>query len=334
LFHEIVGALEEARKLAQEILDLAERSQDPSLVSKAHGPMGETRYWCGELKQSLVHLHQASDLENPQKHRPATLGGEDLQRLVANRSYQANALWNLGYSDQALRASRTTVALAQQLARPGAMALALLWNAGLHQLLRESQTALERADALIALSTEHGFPQYMVFGMLTRGRALAELGQPEEGISQMRAALDATGAAGAELARPYYLAVLAETYGQVGQPDEGLALAAEALEVLNRTGQRLFASYAHRIKGNLLLALSEDRHAEAEECLRSAIDIARPQANRRSELWAATSLARLWKDKGKVEEARELLGGIYGWYTEGFDFQDLKEAKALLDEMK
>jgi len=333
LYYEIVGDLEEARKLAGELLTLVERSDGSSLLARAHGSMGATLYWCGELHGSLAHLQQEFDLDHPQKHRPDALGGEELQRLMANRSYQANVLWNLGYSDQALRASRITLALAQQLARPSALALALLWNAGLHLLLRESQAALERAEALITLSTEHGFPQYMVFGMLTRGRALADLGQAEEGIAEMRGALDAARTAGADLTRPYYLIVLAESYKDAGKPEEGLPLADEAFAVMNRTGQRVFAPFIDRTKGDLLVALSTDKHVEAEECFHGAIQTARRQANKRSELWAATSLARLWKSQGKRTEGRDLLAETCGWFTEGFDTRDLKEAKALLEEL-
>jgi predicted ATPase len=123
-------------------------------------------------------------------------------------------------------------------------------------------------------------------------------------------------------------------YLQVGQTGDGLALIAEAIDVVNKTGERMVEPALHRLKGELMLAVSEDNHAEAETCFRQAIDIARQQSAKSWELQAATSLAHLWQKQGKKEEARRLLADIYGWFTEGFHTRDLKEAKALLDELQ
>jgi predicted ATPase len=128
--------------------------------------------------------------------------------------------------------------------------------------------------------------------------------------------------------------MLAEAYGKAGQPAQGLALIEEAVECMNRTGQRLFEPELHRIKGNLLLAVSRDRHAEAEDCFRYAIDCARRQGSKSWESSAALSLSRLWRAQGKHDDARTLLAEICGWFTEGFETRDLKEAKALLEELR
>ena len=149
----------------------------------------------------------------------------------------------------------------------------------------------------------------------------------------MRGALDAMRAAGAEMAWPDYAGILAEAYGQAGQPVQGLALIEEVVECMNRTGQHLFEAEVQRIKGGLLLAVSRDRHAEAEDCFRHAIDCARRQSAKSSELRAALSLSRLWREQGRSGDARKLLAEIYGWFTEGFETRDLKEAKALLEEL-
>jgi predicted ATPase len=149
----------------------------------------------------------------------------------------------------------------------------------------------------------------------------------------MRLVLDAWRATGAGISVPWNLARLAEAHGKAGQPEEGLALIAEALDVMKKSGERLSESYLHRIKGDLLLAVSEDNHAEAETWFQQAIDVARRQSAKSWELRAATSLSRLWQRQGKKEEGRQLLAEIYGWFTEGFDTRDLKEAKALLDEL-
>ena len=132
---------------------------------------------------------------------------------------------------------------------------------------------------------------------------------------------------------PWFLGLLAEAYEKAGEWQKGLAAIAEAMNVVNKTGQALWGSYLHRLKGELLLAVSKDNHAEADACFCQAIEIARRQSAKSWELRAATSLARLWQKQGKKKEARQLLVEIYGWFTEGFDTRDLKEAKALLDEL-
>jgi predicted ATPase len=184
------------------------------------------------------------------------------------------------------------------------------------------------------LATKHGFYQYLVSGMLLRGGCtVAAGGQIEAGITELRAALDLMRAAGAEIGLPYNTGILAEAHGKAGQPAHGVALIEEAVECMNRTGQHVFEAELHRMKGDLLLAVSRDRHAEAQDCFRYAIDCARRQGSKSWELSAALSLSRLWRGQGKHDDARQLLAEIYGWFTEGFETHDLKEANALLDEL-
>ena len=152
-------------------------------------------------------------------------------------------------------------------------------------------------------------------------------------MAQMHQGLAALRATGAEMLRPYYLALLAEAYAQVGQPEAGLTVLAEALAVVDNTGERRWEAELYRLKGELLLARSAEQHAEAEACFHQALDIARRQQAKSLELRAAMSLSRLWQQQGKRAEARELLAPIYGWFTEGFDTADLREAKALLDAL-
>ena len=149
----------------------------------------------------------------------------------------------------------------------------------------------------------------------------------------MISVLDSFRAAGVELGRPLCLGALAEAYGESGEPERGLAFAAEAVDAMNRTGQRTWESSLHRVKGDLLLTLSSDNQDRAEACFREAIDIARRQSAKSWELQAVVSLSRLLHGQGKTGEARELLADTYGWFTEGFDTPDLKEAKALLDKL-
>ncbi len=244
------------------------------------------------------------------------------------------ALWSLGYPDQALRRSHEALTLAQELSHPFSLAIALCFAAELHQYRREGRATQERAEAAITLCTEQGFALWLATGTILRGWALAEQRQGEEGIAQIRQGLVAYRAMGSELARPQFLALLAEAYGKASQPEEGLSVLAEALAVVNKTGERFCEAELYRLKGQLTLQSQVESHKskveEAEACFHKAIDIARRQQAKSLELRAVVSLSRLWQQQGKQEEARKLLSEIYNWFTEGFDTKDLQEAKALL----
>ena len=222
--------------------------------------------------------------------------------------------------------------MAQELTHPFSLAFALTMAAVVHQFRREVQAVQERAEALIALSTEQGFPQWLAYGTILRGWALTAQGEGAEGIAQIHQGLVARRAMGAELQRPYFLSLLAEAYGKVGQPEEGLTVLVEALALVESM-ERHWEAELHRRKGELLLMQQGQKVGEAEECFRQALDIARRQQAKSLELRAAMSLSRLWQQQGKQEEAHQLLAEIYAWFTEGFDTADLKEAKILLEEL-
>jgi len=200
-----------------------------------------------------------------------------------------------------------------------------------HQVRREVRATQERAEATISLAKEQGFPQWKAAGSIVHGWVLAQQGQAQEGIGQIHQGLTAWRATGAEIARPYHLALLAEAYGAMGQPAAALVVLVEALTLVDNTGERLYESELYRLKGELLLQQSSDNHLEAETCFHHAIAIAQKQSAKSWELRAATSLARLWQQQGKRQEAHDLLAPVYNWFTEGFDTADLKDAKALLD---
>jgi predicted ATPase len=169
--------------------------------------------------------------------------------------------------------------------------------------------------------------------MVLRGWALAHQGRVQEGIEQIKHGLRAHRATGAEQARSYYLALLAEAHGMQGEAHAGLTALAEALTLVNTTGERWYEPELYRLKGALLLQQSSDNQTEAEHCFRQAITIAQNQQAKSLELRTTTSVARLWQQQGKRQEAHDLLAPVYGWFTEGFDTADLKDAKALLDEL-
>jgi predicted ATPase len=190
----------------------------------------------------------------------------------------------------------------------------------------------QRADGLVAVATDQGFPFYRATGAIFRGWVKAKNADVTEGLSLLRAGSNAYCGTGATAWMPLYIALLAGACQIAGQIEEGAARLDQALQLVERTGERWFAAELDRQRGRLLL---RQGHPEAaEELYRKALGIAREQEAKMWELRAAASLARLWRDQGRRAAARDLLAPVYGWFTEGFATPDLKEAKALLDELE
>jgi predicted ATPase len=223
--------------------------------------------------------------------------------------------------------------MAQELAHPFSLTYALTFAALGHQFRREVQATQMRAEASCALAGEKGIAFFLAFGTGLRGWALAEQGQSDAGMLQMREGMAACRITGAEADRPYFLVLAAEAYGREGQYGEGLAMLEEALALVDQSEERYWEAEIHRLKGELLLARSAENQVEAESCLDKALDVARRQGAKSLELRAAMSLGRLWQRQGKRVTAHDLLAPIYGWFTEGFDTIDLQQAQALLQEL-
>jgi len=325
--------LRTAHALGEELLALAQQVQDAAMLLAAHRALGTTLLHLGSVASAHTHFAQGIALYNPQQHRTSAFRyGEDSGVICHN--FAAWALWSLGYPDQGLTRSQGAVTLGQQIAHPFSLSFALSCAAQFHQLRREGRATQERAEATILLATEQGFPFWMAIGSILDGWARVHQGQAQEGIAQIAQGLIAHRATGAEIARPYFLALLAEAHGVLGEPEAGLAVLTEALTLTETTGERFYESELYRLQGELLLQQSSDNHTEVEACFHHALDIARNQQAKSFELRTATSLARLWQRQGKIQEAHDLLAPIYNWFTEGFDTADLQEAKALLDELE
>ena len=338
-FYLIGLELQTARELGEHLLTLAlaQSVGDPALLLEAHCALGNTLNYLGEFASAQIHFAQGIALYDPQRHRAHAVRYAQDPGVVC-RAYAGVTLWWLGYPDQAVQRSHEALTLARELAHPFSLGFALFFAAILHQFRQEGQLTQERAEAVIALAAEQGFVQWVAGGTFFRGWALAARSPAPgvdqrpgaEGTAQMQQGLAAWRATGAEVMRPYHLALLAEASAKGGQIEEGLTLLTEALAMANAKGERRWDAELYRLKGEVLLARSAEHYAEAETCFRQALDIAHRQQAKSWELRAAMSLARLWQRQGKRTEAHDLLAPVYGWFTEGFDTADLQEAKALL----
>ena len=318
-----------AVELGEQLLRLAQSVQSQSLLLRAHFALGQTLFHLGEFSAACTHVEDGITLFDPQRRSVRAMPDPGLGCLC----YAAGVRWMLGYPDQGLQRIHGALTLAREQSHAFSLAFALFFAAICHQYRREVQSTFERAEALMALAAEQGFDYLLVLGKIMEGWARTEQGQGEEGMTQIRQGLTATRTAGAEIVRPYFLALLSETHRKAGQTEEGLRGVAEALAVGHETGQRYYEAELYRLRGELLLDLSMDKHSEAEPCFHQALTISRRQQAKSLELRAAMSLSSLWQQQGKRIEARELLAEVYGWFTEGFDTADLQEAKALLEAL-
>jgi len=251
-FYLVRGEFQTARELGEQLLRLAQSEHNPARLLGAHQALGLALFHLGEFVSAREHLEQGIALYEPEKHSSHALrSGQDPG--VTCLCYMPWVLWHLGYPDQALKRSHEVLALAQELSHPFSQVYALNYAAGLHQFRREWQATQERIEALIALSREQGFAQWVPQATILRGWILAEQGQEKKGITQMRQGLAAWRATGAEIGSPWFLALLAEGCGKAGQIEEGLTVLTEALTAVDKTGERHYEAELYRLKGQLLL---------------------------------------------------------------------------------
>ncbi|NOT56629.1 MAG: AAA family ATPase [Deltaproteobacteria bacterium] len=321
-----------ARELAERLISVAQRVDDSAALAVAHRLLAQVLYLWGEGVSARTHLEQALALYNPQQSR-SLIARFGVDWGVNGFAILAHVLWVLGYPDQARTRKRVGLTVVQEIAHPLTTALFWGWDSHVHQVLREAQAVQQRAEALIALSNEQGFPQWSAYGILIRGWSLAMQGQAEDGLNQIHQGLSRSASAPPGLRG----ALLAEAYGKTGQLEEGLTAVAQELAAVNKNGARWWEAELYRLKGELTLQSKvqgpRSKVEEAEECFWKAIEIAQQQQAKSLELRAAMSLARLWQQQGKKTEAHQLLSAVYHWFTEGFDTKDLQEAKALLDTL-
>jgi class 3 adenylate cyclase/predicted ATPase len=321
-----------ARELAAQFLTLAHRVQDPALLLAAHCGLAQTLFCLGELAHARAHFEQGLTFYDPSQHRAlAVVYGTD--PTVTGLAWLAWDLWLLGYPDQAEQQMRAALALADELGHALTRASALCWATLLPLWRRDAPATRAHAQAAMAFASAQGLPFRVAQGLINHGWALAALGDAAEGLAQLRQGLETWRATGAGISWPYWLSLLADTHATMARVGEGLTVLTEALACVDHTGERYAEAELHRLWGALLLQQTPPDAPQAEDSFRRALDIARRQEAKSLELRAAMSLARLWQQQGKRQEAHDLVAPIYGWFTEGFDTVDLQEARALLEEL-
>ena len=239
----------------------------------------------------------------------------------------------LGYPDQALNRSDEAQSIAKRVGNLYTQSRALYWDSLVRQFTGQWDVLRERIEVAISMATEHGFALVLAVGPIMRGWALVTDGKTEEGIQQISQGLERYRATGTGFQLPHLLTALIEANKKIEQPEEALTVLAEAQALVEKTGERYFEAELQRLKGELLLIQFPDDPPEAEACFHKALEIARRQYAKSLELRAATSLARLWKRRGKEVDAYRLLKDILDWFTEGFDTEDHRDAQALLNEL-
>ena len=286
--------------------------------------------FAGRFALSRSHLDEVLTLDDPISHH-SLINHAGIHPRLSSQGWLGIVLFCLGYPDEGFAQSSGAVAEARGLAHPPSLATSLSLNARLLSLVGDNAALDERTDELVAVATEQGFPFWRAQGTIFRGWVKVENGDVAEGISLLRSGSAAFRATGAELWMPHYIALFARACEIAGQIEEAVGLLDDALQTVERTGERWFAAELNRHKGQLML---REGHSEAaEELYHKALSIAREQEAKLWELRAAASLARLRRDQDRGAEARDLLAPVYGWFTEGFATPDLKEAKALLEEL-
>ena len=331
--HEMsAGEVPKSRDLAEELLRLAERDHNSAMQVGGRHALAQTNFLLGEFTAARIHAEAGIAAYQPKQHRfPNWPGGHPGEQCYL---WAAMAAWMLGFPDRAQQLIEEALALAsREESRPFSRASTLAFAAMVHVFRREAASAQARTETTMEICLEQRITYWLEWARVVHGWALAAQGQGEDGITEVRRGLEAFRALRSRSMTAKLLALQAEVYAGLGRPDEALSTIGEAFDIMERKRGPWWEAELHRLRGKLVLAQSGNGHAEAEKAFSRALDTARHQEAKSLELRAATSLARLWQARGKTAAARDLLAPVYGWFTEGFDTADLREAKVLLDEL-
>ncbi len=321
------------RDLAAHFLALAEKQGGSVALMVGHTVMGTTLVFTGDIAESRLHLDQAIALYDPAEHRPlATWFGQDAG--VAILSYRAMALWMLGYPEAALADTKGMLSDARMIGQAGTLMYALIHASRIYLFCGDYTAGNAIVDECITLAEEKNAVFWKASAIMLKGRFLIATGKASDAVHAMASASPGWRSSGSTAYASSAFSALSSAYADLGQFDEAQRYIAKAFTAVETTKETWCEADVLRTAGEIALMSHEEDAAKAESYFERALSVARKQQAKSWELRAAMSLARLWRDQGKVQQARELLAPIYDWFTEGFDTRDLKEAKALLNELQ
>jgi predicted ATPase len=323
-----------ALALAQQMEEIGEARNDAAMLLIARMVRGAICFNSGEFVTSRVVNEQCYAMNDPAVRAAtravfATVAPEDPH--VGILAYLAVSLGYLGHVDAARSRAREALSEANRLGHVYSLAWASVFASWLECAVGSPYDIRRHAEQTVSLASEHGFSFYLAWGLIYRGWSMSALGESDEGYASIARGLSMHRATGSVAYSALALTLLAEACNRLGRTTEGLSYLTEAEQIIETTNDAFHEAELHRVRGDLLNANGD--LAGAERSYQQAIAVAKRQSAKMFELRAATKLARLWRDQGKRDEARELLAPVYGWFTEGFDTRDLKEAKSLLDEL-
>jgi predicted ATPase len=326
----VSGEISAAEQLSEKLLGMAELDGDEGSRLQAHHAGWSTFWATGDWARAREHADAGRRLYDPTKHASHrhVYGGHDPGVCAGNIVSQAE--WMLGYSRKALASIADNLMLAERIAHPYTLGVAYVMSTVTFLNSREYERALRQVEAAEVLAAEQRLSLIIEPDML-RGVALLGQGAVEEAIARIREGVAKSVGLGRTLLLPYGFGFLGDGLARQGNWTAALAALRQGLELASATGEHSWDAELQRLSGTLLIAQNE--LDEGQACLQQAIRIAQAQQAKSLELRAAASLARLWGEQGRRAEAHGLLAPVYGWFTEGFDTADLKEAKALLEEL-
>lgn len=330
-FHLQRGEYAAGRRIAETLLRLADKQNQPASRVVGHRAMGVCMHQVGAFASAAAHFERVLDLYLPELHQSiGAVAGFD-PRAAALR-YLAFGQFIRGHPDRAMSSMTKMMRWSEMLGHPYIMVHALNWASSFHLLRGNPEAALDPLQKLFAL-TEPRFPLWLALGQINRGLLLAESGEQAEGLALGRKGFAAMMAIGSTWNQTYYRGLLAQICEYAAQPDEAMDELATALSIAEETSERWFEPELHRLMGEWLLCHRPAARADAEARFRRAIGVAQEQEAKTWELRATMSLSRLWRDDGKHSEALALLAPLYGWFTEGIDLPDLRAARTLLRQL-
>jgi class 3 adenylate cyclase/predicted ATPase len=319
-------------ELAAQFLAIAEREEVTAPVIVGHRMMSSSLLFTGEIAKSLPHFDRALELYDPVEHRGlAVRFGVDPR--VAVMCFRSFALWSLGYPEAALADASQALLYAREIGQATALMFALDQTSITHILSGNYTIALAQLDEVVMLANEKSALFWKALGNALKGCAFVLSRKSSEAVHLISTAIAEWRSTGATISVPFLSVHLAKAFADLNQMDDALQCIDRALAAVERTNERWCEAEVHRMAGEIALTFGQSDATRAEGYFQRALAVAREQQARSWELRAATSMARLCCKQGKVQQARNLLAPVYGWFTEGSETNDLKNAKALLDTL-